>query len=75
MNTEAMEHLNEIQEQISQMSNREKLVNSAVVMLGQVLLTLINNLDLEALGILKEMTDDLFRQAESILKQTPKNLQ
>jgi len=70
------EYLADIRAQIESMSDREQMVNRAILVLGELLCILLTNHDLEAVRVMKESFTELFQQAEGILAQGDKrNLQ
>ena len=69
------EYLMELQQQFDVMTDREKVVNGTVVLIGRTITEILTAHDIEALTMLREMVNDLFKQADTIMQQGPKHLQ
>ncbi|MFO7555299.1 MAG: hypothetical protein R6W88_08860 [Desulfobacterales bacterium] len=72
---EAQEYVKDLQQQIAEMNDIEKLISETILVLAKSILVILNRHDIEALSVLKDGVSNLFEQAESILKHGPKHLQ
>lgn len=71
----AREYLDGLRQQVEGMTEYEQAINKTVLILGQVMCEILTRHDQEVFNTLKVMVDDLFMQADAIMKQGPKHLQ
>jgi len=69
------QYLNQKREEIETMTSREQMVARSVLLIAETIVLVLNQRDTQVLQIMREEIDQLFLQAEDILKHGTHNVQ